>query len=417
MFRIGSISFKVSYFILLIFTIFNFNDFKPKTNLFLKHLNLYRNSIFVLIISLFIGQTWLNSFNSVSSEYDFYKFVIFLIFSIFAFHLGRSSPQFKFSRLIFIFFIAVLLNLLFAIFRSNLPETLISFYYPERALDQYTAIDGVESVSDYLGYYRPRGLLGNPNSSILLINIPFLFIYLGIKKRFLEIKNSILIVLLILGSNGISLLLMSRNQIIFSLLISILILKEYFLIDRKNILTFFPYFGISVFCLIIYIPIYYESNDLFNIAGTIINPYVDTSNPLITFFSPIISFANLFQLDLASTSNILRPVSTIGDFWTRYSQSILFGTGISAANFFPVKYSSLIYHNDLFLIIASSGIAGFFFLTRIILFFIKRLGLIIVLPFIFPGLTNTFIQNFPAFLGYVMLSGIALAKIENDSKV
>tara|TARA_B100000242_G_scaffold282453_1_gene243741 strand:- start:1125 stop:2315 length:1191 start_codon:yes stop_codon:yes gene_type:complete len=395
----------------------SFNDFKPKTHLFIKHLNIYRNNILILIISLFIGQTWLNSFNSVSSGYDFYKFIVFLVFSIFAFHLGRATPQFKFSRLFFIFFIGVFLNFLFAIFRSNLPETLISFYYPERALDKYNAAGGFESIGDFLNYVRPRGLFGNPNGSMLLVNLPFLFIYLGIKKKFLEIRSSILIVLLVFSSCGLSLLLMSRNQLIFSLLISILILREHFLIDKKNILRFLVFFGISVFCLIIYIPSYYQYNEIINSAGLIITPLSNTSNPLIAFISPILSFAKLFQFDLSSTSNVLRPVSRIGEFWVRYSQSILLGTGISAANFFPVKYSSLIYHNDLLLIIASSGIAGFFSLTRIIIFFVKRLGLIILLPFIFPGLTNTFIQVFPAFLGYVMLSGIALAKIEYKFEV
>ena len=164
-------------------------------------------------------------------------------------------------------------------------------------------------------------------------------------------------------------------------------------------------------------PIYYQYNELFDSAGSIINPYVDSSNPLINFLSPFLSFSRLFQLDLGSKSNILRPVFSVGDFWDRYSQSIFLGTGISPSNFFPFKESTLVYHNDLFLIIASSGIAGFFSLTRIILFFIRKIDLIIVLPFIFPGLTNTFIQHFPAFLAYVMLCGISLAKIEYNSKI
>jgi hypothetical protein len=120
-----------------------------------------------------------------------------------------------------------------------------------------------------------------------------------------------------------------------------------------------------------------------------------------------------FSTEEADT--MLRPFFRADVFWKRFKHSPLWGAGYSfgEGDFFK---SADGYHNDWFRILASTGIAGFCCWIAILKKFVKKTSILILLPFLLAGLSNTFLRSTHALTIYFFLLGAVMHLSQEDAK-
>lgn len=395
MFMFGSISLKLSYLILGIW-LFHWS-FRPSLH---QDTSKDIREVFVvlgiIVVCILFGEIWLALQFTVDSYYETARGCLTFFLAALAFGLGRTSNRFRFEWLFPILYLVITINLMFIVFRNDLPGWLISFYFPQRVVKD---VEGFQTVADIVELARPRGISGNPNASMLIVNIIVLFIYLGIRNKILQINSAINASCIIILPIVLAILFASRGEVLVSILLAILnykiLEKENFIIQRVRLIILIGF--ISTF-------VAFSSSLLVN--DVLIDREIDR----------LITIGKVLKEVDDRNSGISRPLLALELFQERFPMSPIFGTGISATEEAIFSDGTQHLHNDWMFILIVSGILGTLMLIWLLIKISFRLGWPIIIPFILPGLVNTFMLNIPAFIIYFGLIGALLTSILRRAK-
>ena len=110
--------------------------------------------------------------------------------------------------------------------------------------------------------------------------------------------------------------------------------------------------------------------------------------------------------DVRALGGLARPILTGVSAYERFKLSPIIGTGYAVVpghEYFADGTDY--YHNDWFRILVSSGLVGFIIMLWIINRFILFLGWPVLIPFVLPGMVNTFLLNIPAVIFFFFMIG------------
>jgi hypothetical protein len=401
MFHFNGLPFKFSYFLVALW----FLNFLVKRNK-----NYYENREFlffsfaILLIMLcgILGELFfLGYFNADGFEPLIRSMLIYTL-TIFSFGLGLSSKKFNINWLIPIFLVAISLNFIFIFFKTQVPSWLISIYYSQAYVNDFAAL-GITDVKSILELGRPRGLFPNPNGSAFMVNIISLFIYLGIKKNLCKTPSSFIYFLIIILPIILSMLLASRGEFLVSLLLGFLHARLVFLYNKK----FFFRIGSFVILGITFI-------------GTYASQKIDMEEFRYNFervlsIVEILNNANDSDDDVRELSSIARPLQVFVPAYERFKISPVFGSGFARVT--GVEYLSEgtdYFHNDWFRLLVTSGFIGFFCMLWILNRFILPLGWVALIPFVLPGMVNTFLLNINAVMFFFFMIAVIRSKLNDN---
>jgi O-antigen ligase len=110
--------------------------------------------------------------------------------------------------------------------------------------------------------------------------------------------------------------------------------------------------------------------------------------------------------DEQSLSGLSRPLLMLERMWERFQFSPVFGAGFSATVGPPFAEGSEFFHNDWLRMVATSGLVGLGAMLWIVWRYCLRYSWVAAIPFVLPGLVNTFMLLIPAFLFYFFMIGV-----------
>ena len=384
MFHIGDLPIKPSYLILVIW-LFYIIFLKKKIDKSFLQITI---PFIIIIICALLGEIIMNlRFPGMTNSETIWSITIYFL-AVFSYGFSRDLRDFNFDWLWSIFFLAILINYLL-IFFSGIFPFLASFYYSKNA-----ALDlGLDGVDEILSLLRPRGIFGNPNTSMLQINIIYLFLILGVKAKLCKSPKGLKLFLFIVLPISLAIILGSRSELVVSGIYSIYLFWT--LWGRKS----FIYICLTGFLFIV--SIFMLSSLLENNTG------FEKSDMLTYAISRITKTNDEFLTSEDQTQGVKRPLIMFEYAKERFLFSPFVGTGFNLVeNAYPFNESPRYFHNDWFRIIATSGFIGFICLLWVIYKFSYRFNPILLMPFILPGLTNTFLLSIPTVMFYFFMLGI-----------
>lgn len=397
MFRVSSVPYKVSYFILG-FWLIHWSASSQKS--FDATRDIYRvfSVVGIILSCILLGELWLSVLHTVPTYLDTVRVILTFGFAAMAFGLGRTSTRFDMACLVPIFFVAITLNVMFIVFKNDLPVWFINFYYPVEA----TSDDlGFQSVEDIIALTRPRGLFGNPNISMLMINIIVLFIHLGLRNQVLKIKSATTAMAIVILPVLLSAALASRGEFLVALTLGFLNYRLFYLglgrLTRKRLNVL-----IILFVLMLSVIVERSSNES-EFVGNI---------ERIAKIAEVLSKSDDIQ---QSASTFERPLITFQLFSNRFIYSPLFGSGVSPADGIYFEDGTQYFHNDWFFMLTVAGLIGTLSLVWLIRLFVRRLGWPAFIPLVLPGVVNSFMLTIPALIVFFALVGVCMAEIEKTN--
>lgn len=380
--KIAGLSFKVSYvlafwyvvkyIINLLLTSKGFNDY------YIKYLN--RRIVLFLAVICF-GELWSMLYSTSSNFTSLIKFSLGCILMLGSMFLGYVSNNNKWNFLFYCLIVNNIINIMLALLGRTAPSILLKIY-----------TISVDTFTD--GYYRNGGIIGNPNSTLLIMNVLLLCIVVFFRRGIIELK-SWQIILTIIMPIACDIVVSSRGELLQTILIDI-----YFL---WSLLKVNPNPKKIIHMLLASIVIVSLALMIFN---TILLPRYPNIQ---------LSLDRLSKLEDVSTTendvldNIYRPIYKFDVFIKRFYISPIWGTGVDA--FSSIKglvKATTGYHNDLFMIAGSGGIIGLILWIGIFRVAAKKCGVIILTPVIISGLSNTFIQSWAATMVYFFIIGYCI---------
>jgi hypothetical protein len=360
-------------------------------------------AISIIVGCALVGEVIL-AFRSPPSSYgEAVRSVLIYVLATLSFGLGLSARRFQLKWLIVVLFVSIGLNLAFVFLRTGLPAWLINFYYSQRDVNT-VAISGVSDVAGMLDLTRPRGLFSNPNVSALMVNIVALFIHLAWRKRLLGLPGALVGMAVVVLPVVLTAVLASRGEFLVASVLAFLNLRLMF-----GAQSIFKRIRVAL------------------VAGIIGLVAVAGSSTLRSGESPLQNLERILQLrnifDVSSgateedqaTGGLARPLIGLVGAWDRFSTSPLVGTGFSVGQAYPFDFETQYFHNDWFRLLVTSGPIGVAAMLWLIRRFCWPLGWPAIIPFVLPGLVNTFQLNIPAFMFYFFMVGVLRAKLMTAS--
>jgi len=324
-----------------------------------------------------IGELWLSTTQTNVVHTEVFRISAFYLLTVLAFGLGLQSSRFNFNWLVWLFYSSVILTLLFIVFRSQLPGWLTSFYYPELAVKDMSGFDHIRSVSDLIELSRPLGLFGNPNISSHMINLVFPLI--------------------------LAAMFASRGEFIVAVILGI---SNYRIMSKLNgqasglrkILTAF----IVVFSLFVAYIVAQEDEG------------IRSNIERIGLLIDVVSESEKVRTDQAMDEDVYEGAIGSSRYFLflragaieRWLHSPFLGTGFGNASHFPFNAETRYYHNDWARLFVTSGLLGFSIIIVLLHRFAWPLGWPVLIPWIFPGLINSFMLVYPAFMFYWFMLGV-----------
>ena len=401
MFHFADLPFKVSYFLCALWFIgyMTNSSFDYFQNSEFKR---FFSAFIVIMIAGTLGEIYISGFWNTGGSEPFIRSMLIYVLTIFAFGLGLQNRNFNASWLIAVFYAAVFLNLLFIIFKFQLPSWLIDFYYSERYVEAFEGI-GLTDQRSILELARPRGLFPNPNGSAFLVNIISLFIFLCYRNRVIKTPNLWSMLVIILAPIILSTLLASRGEFIVSIVLALLhIFKSY----EKNTSNFF-----KLSASVIFIPI---ASIIFILQNVNLED-LQTNIDRIFSILEVLENNNSRDSDVQALSGFARPFLQVIPAYERFILSPLVGSGFAMVpghEYF--KEGTDFFHNDWFRLLVSSGVIGFLAMIYVVFRFVMPVGWPAFIPFFLPGLVNSFLLNIPAVMFFFFMIGFLRVKIKDN---
>jgi O-antigen ligase len=410
MFHIGHIPFKISYFILVFWLVMKLvtpavNAHESKTQ---RDFIIFSAAWVVILASGLIGEMWLETTEGNIGGSEKYRISIFYGLTLLAFGLGLQCGKINLKWLVFIFYSTAALNLAFIIFPLQLPNWLIDFYYSDLAVQQFSAdFDFISDVAGLLGLTRPLGIFGNPNISAHIVNLLALFICIALRCNLLAVTHLTgfgIIVIPVISA----MLLASRGEFLVACLLSMLnyriIFKKTIEYDgekkwRKRILFF-------IVILISSIGLYEVFSENVNVSSNL--ERISLLSDLVLTSDKLIDDSDIYEGAVGTSRYLIFLTSGALD---RFLSSPLVGTGFGHANSFPFAVETRHYHNDWARLLVTSGLLGFFTMIYLLYHFARPVGWLVLIPWILPGIINSFMLVFPSFLVYWFILGIFRKKM------
>jgi hypothetical protein len=202
----------------------------------------------------------------------------------------------------------------------------------------------------------------------------------------------------------VSILLASRGEMIVGFILAVLnyrILLKHISFKTKIVAFAFAFaimFSIGIYALQIF----------------------DENGSITTSVDRVFSIVEVFNQDKSESTyearnqGVSRPLLMLENASNRFVYSPIFGSGYSSGHPFPFDHPTQNYHNDWFRLILTSGLIGVILIFMIIWRYCLPLGYIVILPFILPGLVNTFLLNIPAVMFYFFMIGFLYRKVKID---
>jgi hypothetical protein len=198
-------------------------------------------------------------------------------------------------------------------------------------------------------------------------------------------------------------LLASRGEFLVSLLLGFLHARLVFLYNKK----FFFRIGSFVILGITFI-------------GTYASQKIDMEEFRYNFervlsIVEILNNANDSDDDVRELSSIARPLQVFVPAYERFKISPVFGSGFARVT--GVEYLSEgtdYFHNDWFRLLVTSGFIGFFCMLWILNRFILPLGWVALIPFVLPGMVNTFLLNINAVMFFFFMIAVIRSKLNDN---
>lgn len=356
----------------------------------LKEIPLLRGDIRKVSLSLILctcflcfGELWAMAFFGVSLNTTFLKIVIGYILMIGALYYGYVC-RVKIADVVYWGFIGnVVINCVLSLLGREVPAFLAKLY----SISLETYIDG---------YYRNGGIMGNPNSSLLITNIILLFIVVLYKHDRIKLSNFRLASLYIL-SIAADVIVSSRGELLHTALI--LAYLTYLVFKKtKSAGKMLLRIGIVAVLIVLIVTMFW---------GVLVEEFP----AITTSVERMLSLEDLFDSssDTAETDSIFRPFLRVGDFINRFRYSPFWGTGVDGGGSNPdfVKGTTG-YHNDYFFVLGSAGILGFAMWFRIVRIAVKRVGLCMLAPLTITALSNTFVRSYFGTMLYFFIIGYVL---------
>ena len=362
MWSIGPVPFKFSFLII----IFSLIRKIPKSR-------------FVLPFLLIIPLLWIGKFYSYLffDETHFTQTLratvnYFLIIAAFLYSKNIKKMG-NFNWLVLLALSFVIINISLLIIGPSMPS-LISFYSLDLRLEE-----GLFLV-------RNPGIATNPNSSALMGNLILLFWVVSNKFNLVTLKSKFWDVIVFI-SIGITILsFVSKSGFLAYFLISL-----YYFTNKISLRKLFYSFGFFLTFLFFLINIISKLDK----SDTLILTY--GIEQVLNFDKALLDEANK---DAGQEGNrIVKIEYALNNFL----YSPIFGVGSDRSNGKTLNDTQ--YHNDFSEILVSAGFIGLL-LYFLVIYKVYKLSYILLVPFIFPGMTNTFIfsMQLPAF--YFLFVGI-----------
>jgi hypothetical protein len=335
-----------------------------------------------LIILGIIGELILPLFSTVTNRYPGIYGIFLYILMIASLGLGVFSRNFNVRQLVYIFYIYVFLNIIFVLFYDSF-SWLINLYF--------TSGYGTWDTS----MARPGGLLGNANATMLHMNILLLAIFVLFNKGLLRIEQKLEIFLLIFLPILMNIIISSRGE-----LVSTIILESFFVYSlfKNPKYTLVQKTASIIIILFAFLSFYYVG------IGYLLSKYSNVQYSI----NRVSTMITITDQNSASTDSYLRPFIHWDSFKERFAASPLIGSGFSFGATYPFTRSADNYHNDWFRICISSGFIGLCIWLFILRKAINYGGIIMILPFLSPGLSNTFIRSSFDVACYFFVLGILI---------
>lgn len=360
MFHFNDVPFKLSFIYLLLWAVYK----RPNAK--------YAYPFYGLIISLWIGKLngyyTFDLFGFDKTIFMTVNYMVILLGLLYGLSMNHNNMNWLF-RLILMY---TLVNIIIMVFwKSN--EFIINFYSLQFRIDQG------------LFAYRNPGVFSNPNVSALGSNILILFWIIAKKKGLIsEIGN---IYEAIVFTCGFVLAISFGSKSGFS---AYLIL---FLYNTLKLRSYSVWKSAIVVALIIVFLMIINSYMVRYEVGS----YKTGVSTLLSMNEKI-----QYEIDKDSSQDGSR-IFKINHGIHLWMLAPLLGMG-SDRNGSGVV-SQIQYHNDWTEVLVSSGLIGILFLI-IIVYNISRLSFILLIPFIFPGLTNSFLFTAQIAMAYYIFVGL-----------
>ena len=372
MFHVGTIPFKLSYFALV------FLLFRPpsvtvdSSNASVELPHVQREAVFsfaCLIVFSILGQLTYTLWYPFSNDdvIEFGRSILIYVLMLCAFHVGVTHKQLNAGHLLYIFIAYACLHFVLSFWSEHVPW-LASVY----------RTDEINVRAGILGFQI------NPNGAMLMMNMIIIGLYLGYKwKR--GTQYSVPVYLVVLGVSAvIGMQLGSRNAAVAWGIITLAFLFEMY--KRVSVKAIPSLVG----CAIIMV--------CSAVGVSALHPeWLAPENTRL--------YKRVVEIGVDADEVKERPFLHYVEAFERALQSPLWGTGFVSCNEYPFQHSPRSYHNDWLRIVVSSGLLGVVTMLWIIYRFSMPTGWIMALPFVLPGLTNTFVLNIPAAVVYFLYAG------------
>ncbi len=412
MFHLGSIPFKISYIILGFWFVMKFVAPAVNAHASKPQLDFMVFSVAWVIIfaSGIIGEMWLDITQANIDGMEKYRVSIFYGLTVLAFGLGLQCGRLNLKWLVSIFYCIAVLNLTFIIFPSQLPGWLTNFYYSDLAVQQFSrSFDFISDVAGLLELGRPLGIFGNPNISAHIVNLFALFICLALRRNLLAVTRlagSGIIVIPVISA----VLLASRGEFLVACVLAVL---NYRIIYKKTI----EYGGQRKWSkrILYFIIIIISSISLYAVLSE--NEHIRSNFARISLLSDLVSISDivrdnpgLYEGAVGSSRYLIFLSEGALD---RFLSSPLVGTGFGHALTYPFATSTRHFHNDWARLLVTSGLLGLFAMIYLLYRFARPVGWPILIPWILPGIINSFMLVFPSFLFYWFILGVFRQKMHS----
>lgn len=395
--HIGSFPYKVSYFLCVLW-LANFLVTRGYATEQGRDFLRMSGALAVILGCGLLGELLLSAWFTTEPAGAVFRAVSIYVLSGLAFGLGLYARGFRFQWLIWVLAAALLLNFGFIFLKASMPPWLIDLYYSELAVSAFAADlagNHIQDVRDVLELARPRGLFANPNGSAFMVNIIVLFVHLGLRHRLLRAPPPLLAWLLILVPIGLAVILASRGELIVATVLGVLNYRQIF---RRTT----PARKMRLVAYAALTPIV-ASIGLLQVVDD--DSLRESAERAMSVFEIVSKLSDSSDQE-RSVDSIARPLYALERASRRFVVSPLFGSGFSATAGPPFDHGTERFHNDWFHLVVTSGLIGLVAMLWIVRRYCLPLGWPALIPFVLPGLVNTFMLNVAALMFYFFMIGV-----------
>lgn len=340
----------------------------------------------IAMFSIF-GNMWFNLFLDKFLYKDTFRQAMIYLLVPMGLIYGSKQKHLNLNFMAYLIPIYYILNIIVMFYYKEL-DWLSDFYFlADEKSNFHITNDGI-----FLG------TCDNANLTSLTMNMMYIMIVIGIKHGFFTYRSIILKSLLIIFIFTLHILTESKNQLFGAILITMYLIY----ISRKSVKVDFKLVSKVLTVNILLISVVYG---IYAMDNPTLKRYAFYGVQGLKTMGRHFSLSWNDRLD-----NFLRPVSRLPEGREKFLFSPMYGSGVDGS---PDTYANAKLHNDWMDTVVTSGIIGFAMFILMIKKSIQIGGLVMAVPLIFPGMTNSFIRAPQAFILYFIIIGFIISSKEN----